>query len=454
MKIYNIYYKYLYILQLYEYDLYKFTLFVLRSKIFKKYKFKDRLVYTGKIKTYLIIIITLQIVTLYPIIISSNNVIPIIVFTIFIYFLTPIYIVLSSILLEPISFILKEIIIQKAKRKVSKIKDLKIITITGSYGKTSTTSFVYTLLHGDKKVFMPKSSVNTILGIAREINMKMPQDIEILLLEIGTYKKGDVEEVCEKFPPDISIIVSIGTQHLERFKSIENIISAESENIKFAKSESTVVIPQSVYDIKGIPKINTKTYRIINPKITDFKNFKTYFKKDKKTYHTNLMGEGMISNLAIAIDIAEFFSVSNIEGKLQLIKPVARRLSPYYEKGILFIDDTYNIGIESATIALNVLEFLKSKKVSSRVAIITGGIVERGDETKTVNEEYGKLLNKIDIVFLFDTPYRGYLENGINDKKKIVYVKDYKEFDSIKYTILKKGDTILMQNEITDLYYI
>ncbi len=452
--MYNSYYKYLYILQLYEYDLYKFTLFVLRSGIFKKYQFKDRLVYTSKIKTYFVITIILQILTLYPIILSAKNIIPIIVFIVLIYFLTPIYIILSSIILEPISFIIKSIIIQKAKRKVSRIKDLKIIAITGSYGKTSTTSFVYTLLQGDKKVFMPKSSINTILGIAKEINSKMPQDIEILLLEIGTYKKGDVAGVCKIFPPDISVIASIGTQHLERFKSMENIISAESENIKFAKPKSTVILPQDVYDIKNIPKIHTKIYRIINPKIIDFKNFKTYFKKGEKTYHTNLIGEGMISNLSIAIDIAELFNIPNIEGKLQLIKPVARRLSPYYERDILFIDDTYNIGIESATIAVNVLEFLKSKKVASRTIIVTGGIVERGSESKSVNEDYGKLLSKIDIVFLFDTPYRKYIENGIKDKKKIVYVKNYEEFDNIKYTILKKGDTVLMQNEITDLYYI
>ncbi len=457
--MYNIYYRYLYIFQLYEYDLYKFILFVLRSRIFKKYNFKDKLVYTIKIKTYIVFTLILQIITLYLTIVYSKNIIPVILFVILIYFLTPIYIILSSVILEPISLILEGIVIEKAKRKVKSINNLKIIAVTGSYGKTSTTSFIYTLLNGDKKVFTPKgnvntSSVNTIMGISLSINSGMPLNTEILLLEVGAYKKGDIKRVCKMFPPDISVITSIGTEHLERFKSRENIIEAESENIIFAKKNSIVILPEDVYNIKTIPKIDSKEYRVTKFKETNFSNLKTYFRKDKKIYHTSLLGKAMLSNLTIAIDIAKLLDISNIQGKLQMIKPVERRLYPYYKKDILFIDDTYNIGIESAEQALNVLMFLKSKKVGSRTAILTGGIVELGMETESANKSYGELLNKINVIFLFNTPYTKYIENGINNKKKIIYIKDYKEFDYMKESILKKGDIVLMQNEITDLYYI
>jgi UDP-N-acetylmuramoyl-tripeptide--D-alanyl-D-alanine ligase len=338
---------------------------------------------------------------------------------------------------------------------------LKVIAVIGSYGKTSTVNFIKTLLSFDYKVFTPGKSINTILGISQSINNNMDSNTEILLLEIGAYKVGEIKEVMKNFPSDISIITSFGTQHLERFKSTTNIIKAGIEVVDFAKKNAKIIAPKDIYNIPfeqydiDIKFDENKEYITTSYKIDKIEGGVTYFKTNfsEDMFHTTLLGYSMISNLTLAIKTAELFNITNIQGKINIIKPTDRRMYPIYINDVLYIDDTYNIGEESAKSDINFIYDLKKKGIVKRIFVVTGGIVERGKESEKVNTEYGKFLSKIiDGVYIFNTPFKKYIKNGIKVLDKAVEIENYMDFEKYKKDF-KKGDCILMQNEITDQYY-
>ena len=460
--------KLLYILQTFEYDLNSFSKYSIKPYIHtNKFKYKDQLVYTSKIKIILILTVILETLSSFALILSlrvntvSKVILFILILLIIYQVLTPIYIALSTLLIYPTDKFIKDIQVRKARKKVGSIPNLKIIAVIGSYGKTSTVNFIKTLLSFDYKVFTPGKSINTILGISQQINSHMNKDTEILVLEVGAYKRGEIKEVIQNFPSDVSIITSFGTQHLERFKSTANIIKAGTEVADFAKKNAKIIAPEDIYNIPfenygvDITFDESKEYIKTNYNIEKIEGgviyFKTNFSKD--LLHTTLLGYSMVSNLTLAIRCAEIFDVKNIQGKINLIKPTERRMYPIYINDVLYIDDTYNIGEESARSAINFVNDLKNKGIVKRIFVVTGGIVERGNESEKVNTDYGRFLSSIiDGVYIFNTPFKKFIKNGIDNLDKVIDTENYIDFEKYKKDF-KKGDCIIMQNEITDQYY-
>lgn len=460
LQKYILHIHYLYIYQTTEYDTNKFLIYIKKGifnlKIYKKL-LKDRIDFTFKIYTYLVFTIILQIITF--LLLLNTNIILDIIILILIYILTPIYILISNIFVIPIFFISKSILVKKAQRKVDKIDNLKIIAVNGSFGKSSTVSFIYSMLKDSTDIFTPTIGVNTIIGISREIIDKMPEKTKILLLEIGAYKEGEILEVIKKFPPDISVITEIGIEHLERFKSFESIIKSETESIRFSKEQSTIIIPKKLVKKRNIPILDNREYIYVSSKIQTIKNFTTYFSMTQNdttiSFHTKLLGKANINNLALALSTVLLFEKTNIQGRINRLVPLKQRLNPTVQNKILTIDDTYNISYKSGKNGILTLANLKKMKEIKRSVIATGGIVELGNKSSRVNKKYGTLLDKyVDLIILFDTPYRKSIMSGIDNKKKILEYSGYKELYKDLPKILKSKDGFLMQNEIPDEYYI
>ena len=461
-KYYLLHIHYLYIYQSSEYNTKLYFKYVkknlLNPKIFKKV-FKENIETSARIDIYLIFTLLLQLLTIYITMGKYSNTIIDILLLLVIYILTPIYIYISNIFVLPIFFILKNILVRKAQRKVQKIKDIKIIAVTGSFGKSSTVSFIYAMLKDSTEIFTPKAGVNTIIGISREIINKMPYNTKILLLEIGAYKEGEIKEVIKKFTPDISVITEIGIEHLERFKSLRSIIKSETESIRFSKDNAIIVVPSKLVKREYIPILNDRKYIYVSYKIQKIKDLTTYFSITQNditmSFHTKLLGKANINNLSLAITTILLFEKTNIQGRINNLKPLERRLNPIINNKILIIDDTYNISFKSGKNGVITLFDLKKMKEIKRSVIATGGIVELGKKSYIINKKYGTMLNKhIDLIILFDTPYKKAIKDGIENKEKILEYKDYESLDNDLKKILKSKDGFLMQNEIPDEYYI
>src|SRR5690606_7307390 len=138
--------------------------------------------------------------------------------------LTPVNLLLSHIVIWPLEYLIQLYYVKKASQKIKMI-DAKKIAITGSFGKTSTKSILYHLLKDKFITKMSPKSYNTLMGISLMINNDATYSDEVLILEMGATHTGDIQKLVNLTNPHYAIITDIGPQHLETFKTIENIIN-------------------------------------------------------------------------------------------------------------------------------------------------------------------------------------------------------------------------------------
>ncbi|HEY6629535.1 MAG TPA: Mur ligase family protein, partial [Acidimicrobiia bacterium] len=106
---------------------------------------------------------------------------------------------------------------------------VKVVAITGSYGKTTTKQYATHILSESFRTVASPASFNNRMGLARAVNEHLVPGTEVFIAEMGTYGPGEIAALCEWVKPDISAIVAIGPVHLERFKTEERIVAAKSE---------------------------------------------------------------------------------------------------------------------------------------------------------------------------------------------------------------------------------
>ena len=104
-----------------------------------------------------------------------------------------------------------------------------VVGITGSYGKTSTKSYVAHLLSGSHSVVASPRSFNNRAGLARAVNESLVEGADVFVAEMGAYGAGEIAELVSWLHPRVAAITAIGPVHLERFGSLERTVAAKRE---------------------------------------------------------------------------------------------------------------------------------------------------------------------------------------------------------------------------------
>ena len=156
--------------------------------------------------------------------------------------LLPVLFVLADTLMTPIIIVKKNNIVLSAKTVIRESKEKNLITvgITGSFGKTSIKHILLHILKEKYTVFSFPGNINTDLGVANYI-LKHKEEVlkaDVLIAEMGAYKKGDIKKLCAVVEPDYSLTTAIGECHLERFGSFMNIVSAKFELANATKKKA------------------------------------------------------------------------------------------------------------------------------------------------------------------------------------------------------------------------
>ena len=414
---------------------------------------------------------------------------------------------ISVILLSPVDWLVKSVIIGRAKSKIKSLDKLKIIGVAGSYGKTTMKEILKAVLSAQYTVHSTPESVNTPVGIARWIlknfntsslsnltprPLSSPgeeeSNIDVAIIEMGEHYRGDVEEICNIAKPDIAVVTGIDEAHLERMKSLENITDTVFEVVSKTKPGAMVVLngdDKNVVDhFKEYiwPDMRVAQYLVSSIKYKEFDTEKLCWKveiDDLGKFDINLLGEYGLGDVDAAIKIAKSLGMSNEEIKKGIanIKPVQHRLQPIRSAGnILVIDDSYNGNSEGVKEAVKVL----SRFANRRKIFITPGLVETGRATVDVHKEIGRQLATVaDVVILIRNSVTGYIEEGMNQSviarsasdeaiskqeiaapsdafglamTKIIWFDTAQEAHASLPKILQPGDVILFQNDWGDQY--
>jgi len=118
----------------------------------------------------------------------------------------PLWVMLGVFLTWPLSAIKRKLVINRAKLLMQKRPNLKVVAVTGSYGKSTTKELIYQILQKKFKTVKTEKNNNTDIGIALTILKKINKSTEVFVAEMGAYKIGETRECCQIARPDIAII--------------------------------------------------------------------------------------------------------------------------------------------------------------------------------------------------------------------------------------------------------
>lgn len=304
-------------------------------------------------------------------------------------FALPINMIIANFLASPTEKFINERYVKFARRKLRKkaYKKLIKIGITGSYGKTSTKFILKTILSEKYNVLATPESYNTTMGNVKVIREMLKPEHEVFISEMGARYRYDINEICEFVKPQIGIITSIGPQHLESFKNIDNIIDTKSELLHALPSDGVVFLPNDdshclrLYNKekrkKYIYGLKDKHADVYAKDISISENgcsFTAVTKNGEIKCISKLLGEHNVQNILGAISIAIHLGLTNeqIENGVKKIEPIPHRLQIISNSnGVTVIDDAFNSNPLGSKEALDIL-----KKFEGRKIIITPGMVE------------------------------------------------------------------------------
>jgi len=486
MSKYNLFRNHSYIFQKEEYNVSRYLSYLLKSPIPINAEKVDKLRLTPKM--YWIIVASLiEVILSWSIIYMLTNHNPLsLLWGISYVVFFPFYIILGLYTKKPIEVLNKQIVIKKCRKRILALKKngLKVIAITGSYGKTTTKTFIKQLLEKKYKVYATPKSYNTLFGIAqptfklevvKSVLDYLSNDVEYFIVEMGAYSLNDIKILTDAFPPDMSVLTGISSVHLERFKTLDKIIKAKTELIRKTPKGNKIFLNISNKYIKSIARKYENDYQILTYSDKD-SNAKLYGRITQATPHkttieincsnrqdtltTSIIGKGNILNLCGAMLVALECSVDidnisnsvsnmlNIESRMQLIDDGT---------GILLINNGYSSNFMSFKQSIATLEMFENYyKV-----LVTPGIFEAGKKTYDLHYKLGKKITKsIDLVILLTgknniQQIEGLLEGMKSSNYPQEKITKISKIEDFMFVVKRKNlvpCVVLFENDLPDIY--
>ena len=403
-------------------------------------------VFTKKILFLFFVIFSFQIFYLFST--FNFNILRFLIYLLIFDILTPAIVSGIVLVFQPITALFRYQIIQKAKKKrlqpplhpptfggpLAQFKDLLVIGITGSYGKTSTKEFLYTILaekFGKDKILKTKEHQNSEVGISRCILNDLKPEHQIFIVEMGAYNKGGIKLLCDIAKPKIGIVTGVNEQHLATFGSMENLLSAEG-GVELIDS-----LPED-----GIAFFNGKnTYCRELFEKTELKK-KFLYGENSPLLMENLEGAKLVAREIGLKDEEIEIGCQKIKNKIPGIQIKKGG------NGLNIIDATYSANPDGVLSHLEYLKTFPGKKV-----IVMPCLIELGKASKEVHKKIGEKIGQVCNLAIITTKDKfkeikeGAIKSGM-PAENILFLENPKEiFEKIK-DFNGPEDIILLESRV------
>ncbi|MGE7598282.1 YheC/YheD family protein [Lysinibacillus fusiformis] len=355
----------------------------------------------------------------------------------------------------------KKKIVQQKSNPVEVKKNLPIIAITGSAGKTTTKAFVGSILSKQWNVFESKDYWNTT-----EHTKKHKEEIndshQAVVLEYGMAYPGIITNHCSIIQPNISIVTNIGLAHVGNFDGdVRGVAKAKSELIHGMDQQGLLILNKDddnsrfleTQQFKGkMLTVGIKSdadYRAYDLQYKDIgMSFKMKLHGQEIELYIPILGEHHVYNALNAVAVADYlgFSPLDIQAGLNFKKP-PRRLTIYnLRDDITVIDDTVHSHPQGVRAAIDVLTNIAKKR---KVAII-GQMRELGvlreEEYRKVGEYiYEEGIDEfITYGFRTDEMSNAAIEMGM-DPSRVHHFINKDALHALLDKLIKPHDTILVK---------
>lgn len=310
------------------------------------------------------------------------------------------------------------------------LPDVKIVGITGSNGKTTTTTIIYNIL---KEAGLPVHLAGNI-GLPLCNQISDIKDGDIIVTEISSHQLVNLDE----FKVDIAILTNLSPVHLDHFGSYENYKNNKLRIFNNQNVEDIAILNKGDDEVFNLTKSikARKLYFSSKGKADICIDGKSIIYNDEVYNFKDIRVKGMhnYENIMASILACKQFGVSHetILSVLSKFAGVEHRIEFVKEvNGREFYNDSKATNVMSTITAL--------KSFDSDVILLLGGL-DRGHSF----DDLVPYLNHTKTIICFgETKYR-IEEFAKNNNIDVFVVDDIKEATKKAYEISKKGDTILL----------
>ncbi len=310
-------------------------------------------------------------------------------------------------------------------------KDVFIIGITGSNGKTTTTTLIYEIIKkSNKRVHLAGN-----IGYPLSSVIPLIKEKDILVIEISSFQLLNFD----KFKTNISLITNFSKAHLDVFESYENYLEVKKRIINHHTKKDILILNKDDFDSEDLFKdyIGEKRFFSVKKKTDGYVSGKYIYYKGKEITSLDklkIMGAHNYENIAAAITASKEVFVSDevIKEVIENFKGIEHRIE--YVDVInerTFYNDAKSTNPKSTTTAL--------KTLKKPVLLLLGGI-DRGEDFLELRR-YKKYIKKIycygETRFKIE---RFCLRNNV----PYVMLNNLKEATKEAYLKSEKGDIILL----------
>ena len=389
----------------------------------------------------------------------------------------------------------KKVIQRKLEKYVRKYfethPDIKLITVAGSVGKTSTKLAIATLLSQKYRVRLHEGNHNThlsaplaILGInfpgnprnfwqwhkvfsAARKRIKSPssQEPQIIIQELGTDQPGDIERFSKYLAPNIAVITSVSPEHMEFFGSIDAVAQEELGAASFAEIAILNQDDISPDFFKYVQNSNVSTYSSIgganyNFIANSFSLIDGFGGKIQTPEYgeidvrVKVFGEHSLRPITGAVAVSAKLGLSSQEiiGGLVSLKPIPGRMN--FMRGVkesVLIDDTYNSSPAALEAAIQTLYALSAP---SKIAII-GSMNELGESSAFEHQKIGEMLDGISLYWVITVGEQAnrFLAPAARLRGCQVYeAKNAIDAGTFAHKIMERGALVLLKGSQGEVY--
>ena len=358
-------------------------------------------------------------------------------------FALPAIVDLALAVMAPVEEALGSRWVEKAAAKLRSV-DPKVVAITGSYGKTSTKTYLAHILEGSMRTVASPASFNNRMGLAKAINEGLVPGTEVFIAEMGTYGPGEIADLTEWIRPNVAAMVAIGPVHLERFGTEERIVSSKAEILDRA-DVGVICVDHPM--LERLAAQRSETMEIVEVSGQEGRI------KIAGDDVAAVPPQAFPGNIAVAMGIAISLGVDpgRLAERLTDLPVAEHRQSVLIaEKGFTIIDDTFNSNPAGAKRALEVLDGAGE----GRTVVVTPGMVELGGEQETANAEFASLASDIadDLLIVGQTNRSSLLRGSANGSATVTVVASRDEAVDWVRENLGPGDAVLYENDLPDHY--
>ncbi len=338
----------------------------------------------------------------------------------------------------------------------------KIIAITGSVGKTTTKEFLATLLACRYRVGKTPGNANSQAGLPLAI-LNWNEEVDLLILEMGMSKPGEIARLIEIAPPDIALITKIGTAHVSNFSDgIEGVRREKGSILSHPKTALGLIPDGEFFPDFSCPQVSVGReassfywyeatpfgLRIWekgvypNDSMMPTTNFSSHLGIASPHLQLSLQAHHLQENFVMAASCARILGLTweEIQEGAKLLIPFRNRFERVEKEGVIWINDAYNANPESMKAAL-----LNLPAASRKIAVL-GGMVDLGELSCSAHRAIGEYaLLAVDQVLCIGEGAQWIVERFLEVGREARFFTSFSDLKAACQALVEPGDLVLIK---------